>query len=162
MGRLPCIFMKGKPVWKSSMVISSRKNWFFFPLKFLNMLLLLLLLLYLFIFSLRSYCCLAIHFLLFWLFNNRSDISLSNATSKRNYWCRRQETERNLCHEIQEKGWDGQRKALWNWFRERRRMWYLHGDEQQGRIAHLQSFYVYEVLPKLVCSIYHLLTVILL
>lgn len=36
-------------------------------------------------------------------------------------------------------------------------MWYLHGDEQQGRIAQLQSFYVYEVLPGLVSSCYFLL-----
>ena len=94
-------------------------------------------------------------FLLFWLFKNRCDISLSIATSKRNHWYRRQETERNLCCQIQEEGWDGQRKALWNWFREGRRMWYMHGDEQQGRIAHLQSFYVHEVLPKLVCWLLH-------
>lgn len=36
-------------------------------------------------------------------------------------------------------------------------MWYLHGDEQQGCIAQLQSFYVYEVLPKLVSSCYFVL-----
>lgn len=33
-------------------------------------------------------------------------------------------------------------------------MWYLHGDEQQGRIAQLQSLSVYKVLPELVSNCY--------
>lgn len=84
---------------------------------------------------------------------DRGDISLFVATSKRNNRCGREETERNLCCQVQKERWYGQGEALWSWCGERGRMWHLHGDKQQGRLAQLQSFIVYEMLSELVSKL---------
>lgn len=87
-------------------------------------------------------------------FNNRCDLSLFTTTPQRNQWCRRKKTERFMCYKVQAKRYNKKRKIIWNWYRERRRMWYLHGDEQQGCAAQLQPLVMYEMLQKLVSKLW--------
>lgn len=89
--------------------------------------------------------------LLFFFISSCSDhISFCIATSERNHGFGGQETEGRVQREIQKKGRVGTRKILWNRQRKRRRVWDLHGSEQQVCSAQLQPFDVFEMLPRLV------------
>lgn len=85
-------------------------------------------------------------------FTIRCDLSGFITTQGRNHWGRRKETKRSMRNKVQTEKCDWKRKAIWNWYRERRRMSYLFGDEQQSYVAKLQPFFVYEMLQWLVSN----------
>jgi len=75
------------------------------------------------------------------------DITIFVTTTKGCYRHRWQQTKRGMQDAIQKEGWE---RNVGDWDREGRRMWNLYGDEQQGGATKLYSFFMHQVLPRLV------------
>lgn len=76
-------------------------------------------------------------------------LSILTATPEGCNWCGRQKAKSGMFRKIQKKRW-GWTTVFRYWHWKRRRMWNLHGDEQQDSLAQLQSCNVHEMLPRLV------------